>query len=257
MISTHWRTPYHPTEEDFRHFDVLARQASDLIERTLDGEAVSQKLIEAHEDERTRIARELHDDISQRLAVVSMGLGNMLQSPSAPDFEQQVKEIYQQIGDLASDVQALSKGLHPPKLELMGLESAVTGLCEELSELHDVTIDVHVENIPKVLPPDLSLCLYRVVQEALQNFVKHGGSRRANVSLSGDVNTITLTVKDSGAGFHLRDAMRGPGLGLTSMKERLKVVGGKLSIDSQQGRGTSIHAVAPLFPATKPANDVR
>ena len=116
------------------------------------------------------------------------------------------------------------------------------------------TIDVHFENIPKALPPEISLCLYRVLQEALQNVVKHGGSRRAHVSLNGQVNTINLTVKDSGAGFDPHEAMRGPGLGLTSMKERLKVVGGQLSIHSQRGRGTTIHAVAPLRVPTKPAN---
>ena len=84
------------------------------------------------------------------------------------------------------------------------------------------------------------------VQEALQNVVKHSGSRHAHVSLNGHVNTINLTVKDSGAGFDPHEAMRGPGLGLTSMKERLKVVGGQLSIHSERGRGTTIHAVAPL-----------
>ena len=156
--------------------------------------------------------------------------------------------------NLASDIQALSHGLHPPKLELLGLEAAVAGFCEELSNRHGVTIDVHFENIPKALPPEISLCLYRVLQEALQNVVKHSGSRRAHVSLNGQVNTINLTVKDSGAGFDPHEAMRGPGLGLTSMKERLKVVGGQLSIHSQRGRGTTIHAVAPLRLPTKSAN---
>ena len=98
----------------------------------------------------------------------------------------------------------------------------------------------------QALPREISLCLYRVLQEALQNVVKHGGSRHAHVSLNGHIDTINLTVKDSGAGFDPHEAMRGPGLGLTSMKERLKVVGGQLSIHSQRGRGTTIHAVAPL-----------
>ena len=151
-----------------------------------------------------------------------------------------------QIGDLASDIHALSHGLHPAKLELMGLKAAVAGFCKELSNRHDVTIDVHFENIPEALPPEMSLCLYRVLQEALQNVVKHGVPRRAEVSLSGQIDTVHLTVKDSGPGFDPHEAIRGPGLGLTSMKERLKVVGGHLSIDSRRGHATTIQAVAPL-----------
>ncbi len=170
---------------------------------------------------------------------------------SASDLEQEIGNVYQQVADLASDIQALSHGLHPPKLKLMGLEAAASGFCEEVSNRHGVAIDVHFENVPKALPPEISLCLYRVLQEALQNVVKHSVSRRADVSLNGQVNTVNLTVKDSGAGFHTREAMRGPGLGLTSMKERLKVVGGQLSIHSQRGRGTTIHAVAPLRLPTK------
>jgi PAS domain S-box-containing protein len=235
--------------------------AVDITERKLAEETlstVSQKLIEAHEEERARIARELHDDISQRLAVVGVRLGNLTQSPrgSATDFEQEIGDVYQQVADLASDIQALSHGLHPPKLELLGLKAAVAGFCEELSNRHGVTIDVHVENIPKALPSAISLCLYRVLQEALQNVVKHGGSRCAHVSLHGQSNSINLTVKDSGAGFDPHEAMRGPGLGLTSMKERLKIIGGQLSIHSQRGHGTMIHAVAPLVLPTKSANAV-
>ena len=129
--------------------------------------------------------------------------------------------------------------------------------CEELSNRHRVTIDVHVENIPTALSRDISLCLYRVLQEALQNVVKHSGSGHAHVSLNGQIDTINLTIKDSGAGFDPQEALRGCGLGLTSMKERLKVVGGHLSIRSQRGQGTTIHAVAPLrLPMTSPSGVV-
>ncbi len=230
--------------------------AVDITERRLAEEAlstVSQKLIEAHEEERARIARELHDDISQRLAVVRLRLCNLSRSPrdSATSVEQELGEVYRQVGDLAADISALSHDLHVPKLELLGLEAAMAGFCHEMSSRHGVTIDVQCENIPTALPPETPLCLYRVLQEALQNVVKHSASRHAHVSLNGQVNTITLTIKDSGAGFQPREAMRGPGLGLTSMQERLKVVGGQLSIHSERGRGTTIHAVAPLRLPTK------
>jgi signal transduction histidine kinase len=224
--------------------------AVDITERKLAEEAlstVSQKLIEAHEEESTRIARELHDDINQRLAVVSVGLGYLKQDPqtSAAAFEQEIAALCQQIVDLVSDIQALSHALHPPRLELLGLEEAAAGFCDEVANRHGLTMEVHFENIPQALPREVSLCLYRLLQEALQNVVKHSGSRHADVALRRHIETLELTVKDSGAGFDLHKAMTGPGLGLTSMKERLKVIGGELSIHSQPGAGTTIHAVAP------------
>jgi len=233
----------------------------DITERKLAEEAlstVSQKLIEAHEEESRRIARELHDDINQRLALASVRLGYLKQSPpaSAADLEQEIGAVSQEIADLVADIQALSHGLHPARLELLGLEKAAAAFCDELSNRHDVTIDVRFENIPAAQPREISLCLYRVLQEALQNVVKHGGAPHARVSLIARINTIELTVEDSGAGFDPHEAMRGPGLGLTSMQERLKVVGGQLSIHSQRENGTTIHAVAPLCLPTKSTNEV-
>jgi PAS domain S-box-containing protein len=222
----------------------------DITERKLAEEAlstVSQKLIEAHEEEGARIARELHDDINQRLTVVNLNLDRLKQNSSAsPADLERIGKVRQQIVDLVTDIQALSHRLYPPRLEFLGLEAAAAGLCDELSTRHGITIDVHVENIPKALPPEISLSLYRVLQEALQNVVKHCASAHAHVSVSGHHDTVTMTIQDSGAGFDPQEAMRGPGLGLTSMKERLKVVGGQLSIHSQRGLGTTIHAVAPL-----------
>ncbi len=236
--------------------------AVDITERKLAEKAlstVSQKLIEAHEEESTRIARELHDDINQRLAMVKVRLARLKQSPpaSAADYEPAIADVDREISDVAADIQALSQGLHPAKLELLGLEAAAAGFCRELSTRHGVTIDVHFENIPETLPREIALCLYRVLQEALQNVVKHSESQHAHVSLNGHINTITLTVRDSGVGFDTHKAMRGRGFGLTSMTERLNVVGGQLSIHSQRGRGTMIHAVAPLGLTAKSAAAAR
>jgi len=154
--------------------------AVDITERKLAEVAlstVSQKLIEAHEEESTRIARELHDDINQRLAVVSVSLDYLKQSPSASAADvERIGEVRQQIADLVSDIQALSHGLHPRSWNSWGWKAAAAGFCEELSNRHGITIDVHFENIPKALPPDISLSLYRVLQEALQNVVKHSVS---------------------------------------------------------------------------------
>jgi signal transduction histidine kinase len=225
--------------------------AADVTERKLAEEAlssVSQKLIEAHEEERTRIARELHDDVNQRLGFLSVSLGYLKHGlpASATDLAQEIGGIADQLAELVADIQAISHRLHSSKLELLGLEAAAAGFCEEVSTRQGIHVNIHVENVPKELPSDVSLCLYRVLQEALQNVVKHSVSRHADVSLSGHVDTIDLTVTDSGAGFHADEAMRGHGLGLISMQERLKAVGGRLSIHSERGRGTTIHAVAPL-----------
>ncbi len=236
-----------------RSFAGYIGTAVDITERKLAEEAlstVSQKLIEAHEEERTRIARELHDDITQRLAVLSVHIGYLKQSRSASEteFDQDISAVSDQITDLVSDVQALSHRLHSSRLDLLGLEAATTAFCEEFSNRYGVKIDVHVENVPNPLPPEIALCLYRVLQEGLQNVFKHSGSPRVNVSLTGHANDIRLSVKDWGTGFDPDEAMRGPGLGLTSMSERLKIVGGQFSLQSTRHEGTVIHASVPLRP---------
>jgi PAS domain S-box-containing protein len=225
--------------------------AIDVTEHKLAEEALStvgQKLIEAHEEERTRIARELHDDISQRLALLSGELASLKRGRAVL-----AAEVGNQVADLASDIQALSHRLHPPKLEYLGLAAAAAGFCRELPERHRVEIDFHSENIPKELPREISLCLFRVLQEALQNAIKHSGSRQFQVSLRGGANEVELTVHDSGVGFEPEEALRGRGLGLTSMQERLKLVDGQLSINSKPQSGTTIQARVPFGATMKAA----
>jgi PAS domain S-box-containing protein len=227
--------------------DRVACIVQDITEHKLAEEAlstVSQKLIEAHEEERTHIARELHDDVGQRLVLLAWQLGS-----SKGDLRKQVE-------DLANDVQALSHQLHSPKLDYLGLAAAAAGFCGELSDRQRVEIEFHSENIPKELPKEISLCLFRVLQEALQNAIKHSGSRHFQVSLRGGASEIELTVHDSGIGFEPEEAIEGRGLGLTSMQERLKLVQGKLSIDSKPQRGTTIHARVPVIPKTMSAGAV-
>jgi PAS domain S-box-containing protein len=223
----------------------------DVTERKLAEEALStvnQKLIEAHEEERTRLARELHDDIIQRLTVLSVNLQLLKRSPpaAATELGQDIGAVIQEIAALGTDIRALSHRLHSSKLEVLGLAAAAAGFCEELTDRHGVEIDFHSENMSNTLPPGISLCLFRVLQEALQNAIKHSGSRRFQVLLRGQVHSVELTVQDSGVGFDLQEAMRGRGLGLISMKERLGLVNGQLSIHSKLGRGTTIHARVPL-----------
>ena len=224
--------------------------ARDITERKLAEEALSkmsQRLIEAHEEERTWIARELHDDINQRVALLAVDLERLKQNPPRmAELRRQLEERIKQLNDLAGEIQALSHRLHSSKLEYLGLRSAAAIFCTELSDRQKVKIDFCSENVPRDLPEEISICLFRVLQEALQNAIKHSGSQQIQVSLSVELNEIRLTVRDSGAGFDPKGAMKAQGIGLTSMKERLKLVGGTLSIDSQLNSGTTVQARVPL-----------
>jgi PAS domain S-box-containing protein len=223
----------------------------DVTERKLAEEAVlrvGQKLIAAHEEERVRIARELHDDINQRIALLAVLLDelNPMLSGSSLEAKQRVREALQQVSELGTEVQSLSHRLHSSKLEYLGLVKAVTSFCRELSERQALKIEVHVENVPEELPKEISVTLFRILQEALQNAIKHSGGRHFRVSLRAQSNEIELKVHDGGVGFDPEEAMKGRGLGLISMKERLKLIGGRLLIDSNPTRGTTIYAQAPL-----------
>jgi PAS domain S-box-containing protein len=232
------------------HVDITERKRAEEALST-----VNQRLIEAQEEERARFARELHDDIGQRLALLTVDLEQLAENcPDSPaEVRSSVRVLREQASDVATDVHSLSHELHSSKLEYLGLASAAGGFCRELSDRQGIEIGFHSESIPKDLPREISLCLFRVLQEALQNAIKHSGSSHFQVSLSGRSSGVELTVRDSGIGFDPEDATRGSGLGLTSIRERLKLVNGKLFIDSQSQRGTTILARVPLSPKTKSA----
>jgi PAS domain S-box-containing protein len=219
---------------------------------------VSRRLIQAQEEERTRIARELHDDISQRIALQALNLESLKEAlpASATGLGRRIDEIQDQISDLGRDIQGLSHRLHSSKLDYLGLEVAAAGFCNEVSERQGVEIDFHSEKVPKGLSQEISLCLFRVMQEALQNAIKHSASRHFDVSLRGGLNEIQLTVRDSGSGFDPEKAMNGGGLGLPSMKERLKLVDGRLSVKSQPLVGTTVDASVPLDPKMRSAGEI-
>ncbi len=216
--------------------------------------AVNQKLIEAHEEERTRIARELHDDINQRLAMLIMDLDRLRSDnqTSPAEFREGIVKAREDASNLSHDIQALSHRLHSSKLEYFGLANAAASYCSELADQHNVKIDLQSEDIPNDLSQEIALCLFRVLQEAMQNAIKHSRSQRFNVSFRRTPSKmICLAVDDSGIGFDLGEAIKGKGLGLLSMKERLKLVGGELSIESQPGKGTTIQACAPVISRAK------
>ena len=220
----------------------------DITERKLAEEGlatIGRRLIEAQEQERTWIGRELHDDINQRLALLAFELdgGNR---HSTEQLSEVVRHTQERIIQISEDVQGLSHRLHSSKLEYFGLASAAGSFCKELSEQAKVEIQFNHSEIPRTLSKEVSLCLFRVLQEALQNAVKHSGVRKFTVDLLSTAESIELAVADTGTGFEEQDAFTRHGLGLISMRERMQLVHGELSVKSKPGAGTTIRARAPL-----------
>jgi PAS domain S-box-containing protein len=211
-------------------------------------ERVSGQLVEAQEKERSRIARDLHDDICQRLALLAMEISQANQNidGTSEKTKQRLQDIRQHCCDIAVDVQSLSHQLHSSKLEYLGIGAAIRGFCEELSKQHNVEIRFTESNVPGNLRKDIALCLFRVTQEALHNAVKYSGTSIYTVELHGMGQALELVVSDSGAGFDVEAAKSSRGFGLSSMQERLHLVHGALSIESRPGAGTKVLAVVPL-----------
>jgi PAS domain S-box-containing protein len=208
---------------------------------------LSHRLMDAQEDERRWIARELHDDFSQRLVLLTLQLHGISEFPSqdAEQLRALARDVNGQLNDLGRDLQALSHRLHSSRLELLGLSAALEAFCKELAARLSVEIAFHEEGVPRRLPPDIRLCLFRVAQEALNNALKHAGARRVSLTLRGDWNQIQLEVSDDGVGFDVEAATTRYGLGLVSMRERLSLVDGELFLDSRPGAGTRVRASVP------------
>jgi PAS domain S-box-containing protein len=225
------------------YIDITARRLAQEEARQVSG-----RLIHAQEDERTRLARELHDDLSQSLALLSVDLDLLGQQPpeSAQEAGLRMNELAQQVRDLSSDVHRLSHELHPAKLEQLGLPAALHSFCRDISATHKIAVRFESEPINRSVPPGVALCLYRIAQEAVQNVVKHSGATEAQIDLSAMDENVTLTIKDDGRGFDI-EAVQGNGsLGLVSMRERARLVHGQFSVESEIDRGTRVEVRVPL-----------
>jgi signal transduction histidine kinase len=205
---------------------------------------VNRRLIEAQEQERARIGRELHDDVNQRLAMLAIELQRLQDSPS--EVRSRVQELRKQTTEISNDVQALSHELHSSKLEYLGAVGGMKSWCREFGERQGLQIEFKSPESQMSLPPEVGLCLFRVLQEALHNAAKHSGVKRIEVQLLEDSGEIHLVTSDLGRGFDLETAMQGPGLGLTSMRERVRLVDGMIEIQSTPMGGTTIHVLVPL-----------
>ena len=209
--------------------------------------SVSGKLIEAQEQERARIARELHDDIGQRVALLAIQLSQLKHKPpDSSELRGWMGRLQKQTTEIADDIQSVSHELHSSRLQYLGIVGALRGFCQEFGEQQNVEIDFRTHDVPIPLSPDISLGFFRVLQEALNNSAKHSGVRHFEVKLWGTPEEIHLTVSDSGVGFDIDAAKASRGLGLTSMEERSKLLKGTLSIESQPQGGTTIHARVPV-----------
>jgi PAS domain S-box-containing protein len=232
-------------------FAGFVGSAADITDQKLAHEALEKiggKLIEAQEEERSRIARELHDDICQRLALLSMELEQATRGSNS-GRSPKLEEIRRHCAEIAGDVQALSHKLHSSKLEYLGLAAAIRSFCREFSQQHDVSVEFADENVPNFLPRDISLSLFRVTQEGLQNALKHSGVGQFSVVLQGSANEIQLEVSDHGGGFDVEAAKLDRGLGLVSMQERAHLVHGAFTIESSENGGTRILVRVPLADA--------
>jgi signal transduction histidine kinase len=209
--------------------------------------SVNRKLIEAQEKERARIARELHDDIGQRLALLAVRLtGLALSSPESGSDRAQAIELQKFASTLAQDVQSLSHELHSSRVAILGAATSMRLFCTEFSNQQGVTIDFESEELPAELNSDVALCLYRVLQEALHNAAKHSEGQQFGVRVWTTRRHVHLEVRDDGVGFDVQKARESSGLGLVSMEERVKLVSGELSIASAPRHGTTVHARVPL-----------
>jgi two-component system, NarL family, sensor kinase len=225
--------------------DMHAREES-LRETQDELRSLAGRLLRAQEDERRRIAREMHDDWTQRLAVLAINAAKLeTQLGPSSNAHSQLQEMRGELVRLSEDVHALSRQLHPSILDDLGLVDALRSECACVTRREGVAVAYRSEDVSGPLPKDMALCVYRVAQEALRNVVKHAGTEEARVALIRSGRELILTVSDRGVGFDMAEVRSRQGLGLSSMGERVRLVQGELSIDSEPGRGTTVTVVVP------------
>ena len=210
--------------------------------------SVSYKVIKAEEQERHRIAADLHEDIGQRMTLLALGIERLKTDAIdlSVDVPSRMDAAWKQTLEILTDIKALAHELYSPRLEYLGVAAVMSSFCNEFGERKRVAIDFRSDGLPSAIPPEISLCLFRVLQEALHNAVQHSGVRQVDARLWGTSDQIQLTVSDFGIGFNVGTAREVGGLGINRMQERLKLVKGSLFIDSQPKRGTTIRARVPL-----------
>jgi PAS domain S-box-containing protein len=225
--------------------------AADITERKHAEEALANvgfRVIEAEERERKRISADLHEDIGQRLTMLAIEIDQLKHDSSGPNvsFPGRLDAVSKQTLEILDDVKASAHELHSPRMEYLGIAAILRGFCTEFSERKGVKIDFRSNSLPSIAVPEISICFFRVLQEALRNGLKHSGVKEFEVQIWGTGGQLHLTIRDCGAGFDLAAARSRHGLGLIRMEQRVKLLKGTLSIETQLQRGTTIHACVPL-----------
>jgi PAS domain S-box-containing protein len=205
-------------------------------------------LITTQEEERKRVARELHDDMNQRMAMLSNEVATLEQTPpgSARLIRKQLRSLRERVDQLSDDLRRTAQHLHPSALEHFGLVAAIESHCSDFLKLHRIPLKLTHRSVPVSIPFEVSLCLYRVTQECLNNVATHSGARKVTVAIRGDKDGILLSVADNGKGFDPGLLADQSGLGIVGIRERVRLVDGIVSIDSRPGRGTQIDVRVPL-----------
>lgn len=209
---------------------------------------INRRLVDAQEAERARIARELHDDVNQRIALAATDIEKLKQDlpASTNELRDRLAEVWRQLIAVSTGVQSISHQLHSPQLEYLGIVAAIRSFCREFAARTNVEINFKTDDVPNTVSHDISLCLFRIVQEALQNATKHSQVRHFEVTLSSLGNQLHLIVSDRGIGFDADKPNSQTGLGLISMRERVRLVNGTISIESKRMSGTTIHVRVPI-----------
>lgn len=228
------------------------KELHENMERLIESEEkyrmLARRLLSVQEEQRRRLARELHDDLTQRLAILAIDVGKLEQSEQdLPEtFLEKLKGIREGLVRISEDVHAISRQLHPSILDDLGLIDAIKSESNRFTRVEGIKINLRKRNLPPKIPKDISLCIYRVIQSGLINIAKHAKASKINISLIGRNNTLCLTIKDNGVGFDMEKYKKKPGLGLESMKERIYLIHGDFSMKSQPGKGTELKAKVPL-----------
>jgi PAS domain S-box-containing protein len=229
---------------------ILRQRESELQQSQEELRALGAQLISAQEDERRRLSRELHDDMNQRLAMVAIHIQSVQGSLSESDpMQETLQQLYKEVTSLSDNVRHLAYQLHPSILDDLGLVVALRSFIKDFSQWEHISVTFQPKDVPTILPQDVALCVYRVIQECLRNVAKHAQADRVSVEVMGSETGLHLIIKDNGKGFTPEEVRSGThGLGLIGMKERIRVVQGTFEIKASKGKGTTITVWIPLSP---------
>jgi len=241
------RTTQSTLEKSLKHTESSLRESEeDLRQSRSELRTLAARLLTTQEEERRRVSRELHDDLNQKLAMLEVDAERLgQQSLISPEIRKDVQSLRDRTAEVSNDIRRVAYQLHPSVLDHLGLQVALRSYCAEFSNRDGIQVKFSGPEQQQRIPEEIALCLYRVTQESLRNVAKHASAKSARVALEVVDHRIHLSVRDNGVGFDTAAKHKG-GIGLLSMKERVRLVDGELTLKSKPGRGTRIDVWAPL-----------